>query len=158
MIKYYEVSYIWTSPDGEKRNINILTTGKSYEDVKYRTVGFTNCRELVSIKPKSICFNTYKAFLECVRNIVLYVIFSFHLLLFSLELILNYDPEMFTESPYEGAYTERYARWVYWVSYLGRPLYWLRCLLGTRSKIWLDKERKRKENQLNSGENKNDYN
>ena len=60
------------------------------------------------------------------------------LLVFVFDIIMNYDPQMFKSR--ERA-KDPYRRWVYWVSYLGRPLYWGRCLLGKRDKMWTDMEK-----------------
>ncbi len=80
-------------------------------------------------------------FIEVVMGYVQYYTYVPLFMFFTVvELVFNYDPQMFKAAE---ARKDPYRRWLYWVSYLGRPLYWVRCLLGTRSKIWIDSEKNR---------------
>lgn len=55
-----------------------------------------------------------------------------------LGMVFHYDPQMFKSAERRK---DPYRTWVKVVSVLGWPLYWIRCLCGTRDKIWTDMEK-----------------
>lgn len=69
-----------------------------------------------------------------------YTYIPLSVLLAGIMMVLYYDPEIFNAAE---ARKDPYRRWLYWVSYLGRPLYWVRCYMGTRPQIWIDLEKER---------------
>lgn len=57
---------------------------------------------------------------------------------FIVGIIVGYDPEMFRAAERRK---DPYKNWVRRVALLGRPIYWMRCLLGTRDSVWVELEK-----------------
>ena len=139
MIRFYTVEYIcdgWHSP------MFTTVTGRTEEEARANALRWnatTDNPRILQLRKESLLWNLG----SLIEKFVFFLFWLFRYPTFFciifIEMLLHYDPQMFRGAEHRK---DPYRRWVYWVSFVGYPLYWLRLLFGTRKQLWIDSEKR----------------